>query len=85
VTSKKGTMTRLTEVVTFLIGLGVLGLLVQIGEYKANFKTMCEKVLELKTSIDVNAAENNTAHLRIRQDLGKTQQTLVAHTGNPIQ
>jgi hypothetical protein len=81
----KGIMTRIVEIVTLLIGLGVIGLSIQIGEYKANFKTLCDKVVELKVMIDANAAENTATHLRIRQDLNKTQQTLVAHTGHPIQ
>ncbi len=87
----KNTMTRITEVITWFIGLGVVGMLIQIGEYKANFKTVCETVAELKKANEVYAAENAMAHISlqreigdVKQDINKTQQTIAAHTGNAI-
>jgi uncharacterized membrane-anchored protein YhcB (DUF1043 family) len=87
----KSILTWVTEIVTMLVGIGVFGILIQIGEYKANFKNLCGKVADLKTSIDVQAAENGEAHLRIRADLetvkidlDDTKQAVAAHTGRRV-
>ena len=78
---KKSWVTQLSEVAGIIAALGVLGVFIRIGEYKANFQTLCDKVSELKCIIDANAATNTDAHIAIRKDISKTQQAVVAHTG----
>jgi hypothetical protein len=66
-------MTVVAEIAAIGAAIGAFGVFVQIGEYKANFSSLCATVNGLKTAIDANAAENKADHATIRYDLTKAQ------------
>lgn len=81
----KNMVTWISEIVSIIAGIGIVGLLIQVGEYKANFKTACDKIGELRIVIDANASENKAEHTTIHKEIGQIEQAIAARTGRPIQ
>jgi hypothetical protein len=83
----KNWLTKLSEVSNLAQILLIAALLIQVGEYKANFKNLqtafCEKMVEIKTIIDANAAESKADRIELHREINVTRDIIAAHTGSP--
>ena len=88
----KTALTILSEILSIPIVLLLLGLLIQIGEYKANFKHMCERVEEIKIEtrdqfakilsiIDASAAETKSFNAVTEKELARVRERVARIEG----
>jgi hypothetical protein len=77
----KPTSSRLQEYATYATLAGIAGILLQIGEFKANFKNLCEKVMHIELIQSTYAEENRIEHAAIKDDLSETKINIAAIRG----
>lgn len=88
----KTALTKVSEWLSIPIFLLLIGVAIQIGEYKANFANMCSKVEELKQdmvvrmsvlshAMDASAAENKAAQADIQQELSQVRERMARMEG----
>ena len=70
------TSSRIQEWVTYTTLAGIAAILIQIGEFKANFKNLCEKVINLELIHSTYAAENKLEHQKISDKLADTREKI---------